>query len=415
MKLTVVYPFFESSKSPGHSSMFEVLQGLADHGHEITVISGETGYMKSIDSALPWYKRIIRRESVGGVSVIRTLSYTKPHRGVWSRIFSYLLFSVSSSWGLIATQKPDIVLASSPPIFPMLTTLLYCRIRNIPFVFEVRDLWPSSIVQMGFLKNKVLIKFMEWIEYSLYNKSGKIIALTQGIKDDVCLRGWSEDKVILNRYGFDSSLIYPDEIGARQIRDKFHWKNKKVVLYFGALGEANNIPVILRAAKHLMKSQDILFVLVGDGLRRLEIEREVSLRGLLNIQILNPVSKTEARIFISAADLCLVTLRDLPVFRGAIPSKMIDYLACGKAVVSGVQGEAKDILDSCGAGITFEPNNDGELSRIILDLIYDKQRLIEMGCGGLAYARENFSIKESIDRIDVLLRSTVKNPVSISK
>ncbi len=409
MKIVVVYQYYQGHSAPGHSLVYELTQFLAERGHEVTVVSGETGYMKHNMPTLPWYQRIVRKECDGKVNVVRTYTYSELHRSYWGRLLSFISFSLSGPLGLLTIDKPDVLLASSPPIFPMFSAWIICKLRRIPFVMEVRDLWPASAIQMGILKNKPLIGIMAWMERLLYNKSQKIIALTEGIHDDICARGWPKSKVERITCGVDFDKLYPDTLGAAFVRQKCGWQNKKIVLYFGALGEANNLPMILRSAQRLQAQQDILFVLIGDGMKRVETEKKISALGLRNVLVLPPVPKHEARLFINAADLCLVTLRDIPLFDGAIPTKLIDYMACGKAVLCGIRGEAQRIVERAGAGLIFEPDDDAQLSQLILDLLHDSARMAQMGAGGLAYVQNHFAAIMMRQQIESVLLAVIQN------
>lgn len=413
MKVVVVYQYYQGHGAPGHSLVYELTQFLAERGHDVTVVSGETGYMQRNMPTMSWYRRIVRRERDGKVNVVRTYTYSELHRSYLGRLLSFISFSLSCPLGLMVVGKPDVVLASSPPIFPMFPAWLICKLRRIPFVMEVRDLWPASAVQMGILKNRQLIGIMAWMERVLYNQAEKIVALTEGIRDDICARGWPKSKVELVTCGVDFDKLYPDAPGAAFIRSKYGWQDKKIVLYFGALGEANNLPVTLRTAQRLQSRQDIVFVLIGDGMKRVETEKQVAASGLRNVLVLPPVPKDVARLYINAADLCLVTLRDIPLFDGAIPTKLIDYMACGKAVLCGIRGEAERIVDDAGAGVMFEPDNDEQLSQLVAELLQDAKRVERMGAGGLAYVQSRFAAATMREQTEsVLLAATKKNQSS---
>lgn len=407
MKVVVVYQYYQGRGAPGHSLIYELTQFLADQGHDVTVVSGETGYMQRSMPTLPWYRRIVRRERDGKVNIVKTYTYSELHRSYLGRLLSFLSFSLSCPIGLLSVNKPDVVFASSPPIFPMFSAWLICKLRRIPFVIEVRDLWPESAVQMGILKNRHLIKTMAWMERVLYSQSEKIVTLTEGIRDDICARGWPKSKVELVTCGVDFEKLYPDASGGAFIRDKYGWQNKKIVLYFGALGEANNLPVIIRAAQRLQIRQDIVFVLIGDGMKRAETEKTVSELGLKNMLVLPPVPKDDARLYINAADFCLVTLRDIPLFNGAIPTKLIDYMACGKAVLCGVRGEAERIVNDAGAGVVFEPDNDQQISELLEEVLGNKARVEEMGSRGLVYVQRHFSAVTMRQQMESVLLGVV--------
>lgn len=409
MKVVIVYQYYHGYSAPGHSLVYELTQFLAERGHDVTVVSGETGYMQRNMPTMPWYRRIIRRERDGKVNVVRTYTYSELHQSYLGRLLSFISFSLSCPLGLLTVDKPDVVLASSPPIFPMFSAWLVCKLRRIPFVMEVRDLWPAAAVQMGILKNRQLIRIMAWMERVLYNQSEKIVALTEGIRNDICARGWPGSKVELVTCGVNFDKLYPDALGAALIRNKYGWQDKKIVLYFGALGEANNLPVTLRTAQRLHPRQDILFVLIGDGMKRVATEKQVAALGLRNVLVLPPVSKNDARLYINAADLCLVTLRDIPLFDATIPSKLIDYMACGKAVLCGIRGEAERIVDAAGAGVIFEPDNDEQLSELIAELLRDPMRLESMGASGLAYVQIRFAAATMRPKMEAILLGVSTN------
>lgn len=409
VKVVVVYQYFQGRDTPGHSLIYELARFLSERGHDVTVVAGETGYMQRNSSTLPWYRRIVRRELDGKVKVVRTYTYSQLHRSYLGRLLSFISFSISCPIGLLLVTKPDVVLASSPPIFPIFTAWLTCKIRRIPVVLEVRDLWPASAVQMGILRNKQLIEIMAWMERVLYDRSAIIVALTEGIRESICSRGWLKSKVKLITCGADFDELYPDANAAMVVREKHRWQDKKIVLYFGALGESNNLSVMLRAAQRLISRRDITFVLIGDGMKRIETEEQAVSMGLENILVLPPVPKDEARLYINAADLCLVTLKDIPLFTGAIPTKMIDYMACGKAMLCGVRGEAEHIVRDAGAGVLFEPDDDEQLSGAITSLLNDGDLAAEMGARGLAYVKNRFSAVAMREQMESVLLMVCKD------
>ncbi|MEO8544343.1 MAG: glycosyltransferase family 4 protein [Betaproteobacteria bacterium] len=412
MKVAVVYQYYQSHGAPGHSLVYELTQFLAERGHEVTVVSGETGYMRRDMPTRPWYRRIVRRERDGPVMVVRTYTFSEARRSHVGRLLNFMSFFLSCPLGLLAIDKPDVVLASSPPIFPMFTAWLVCKVRRIPLVLEVRDLWPASAVQMGILKNRQLIAIMAWMERLLYDQSARIVALTEGIRADICARGWDAGKIELVTCGVDFDRLYPDVTGGASIRDKHGWQDKKVVMYFGAIGQANNIPVILRLAYRLRERRDLLFVLVGDGIKRQITEQQVSSEGLSNVLVLPPVPKHEARHYINAADVCLATLQDIPLFDGAIPTKLIDYMACGKAVLCGIRGEAQRIVEDSGAGMAFEPDDDAHLGRLVIELVDDAERAAAMGASGLAYVQARFSAVKMRRQMEAVLMEVVDDSKS---
>ncbi|MFJ4443738.1 glycosyltransferase family 4 protein [Pseudomonas sp. NPDC089422] len=402
MKVAVVYQYYQGHSAPGHSLVYELTQQLAENGHEVSVVSGETGYMSSQQPALPWYKRLFRKEFEGRVTVIRTFTYTQLHRSYIGRLISFLSFSITAPFGLLKISKPDVVLASSPPIFPMFTVWLVCKIRSIPMVLEVRDLWPESAVQMGILRNKYLISIMLWMERLLYNQARRIVTLTHGIKNDIQRRGWPASRLQVITCGVESDMLYPDDDAGFALRRKYGLEDRRIVLYMGAMGEANNLDVILNAA-FLSRDSNLLFLLVGDGMRRAEIKKRIADSGMTHVQCWEPVAKSEVRQCISAADICLVTLQDIPLFEGAIPTKLLDYMACGKPVLCGVRGEAAQIVETAEAGVVFAPNDERQLAVLIQELMDDEPRRRQMGANGAAHVLKNFEASKSREAMESLL------------
>jgi glycosyltransferase involved in cell wall biosynthesis len=408
MKICMVYQYYQGHAAPGHSLVYELTQFLAKRGHAVTVVSGETGYMRSESITRPWYKRLIRKEQDGLVSVVRTYTYSELHKSYLGRLLSFLSFSLTCPLGLLFMQRPDVVIASSPPIFPMFSVWLVCKLRRIPMVLEVRDIWPESAVQMGILRNRHLIRIMSWIERVLYDQSCRIVALTEGIQQNIRDRGWRHDKVELVTCGVDFDLLRPDETLRLQTRQRMGWEHRKVVMYFGALGEANNIAVVLRAAQALRSEPQVLFVLVGDGMMSRSLREMAQTMALDNVLFLDPVPKYQANAYLNAADICLVTLQDIPLFEGAIPTKLLDYMACSKPVLCGVRGEAERIMTLAGAGLVFSPDNDQALVLSVLELCADPGRAAIMGSNALAYVREFYSAKASQSKMEVILRDVVR-------
>jgi glycosyltransferase involved in cell wall biosynthesis len=425
VKVVVVYPYYQGHGAPGHSLIHELAQHLAAGGHEITVIAGETGYMRRERPTLPWYRRLLRREQAGGVRVVRTFTYAELHRSYRGRLLSFLSFSLSGPLALLTAPRPEVVLLTSPPLFPMFAAGLVCRLRRLPFVLEVRDLWPASAVQLGIVHHRALIAIMAGMEGWLYRRARRIVALTEGIRADIAARGWPLEKMDFIPCGVDLALIHPDPAGAAAIRARHGWEGRRIALYFGALGEANNLPVVLRAAARLRGHPGLLFVLVGDGMKRQALEEERQAQGLDNVQILPPVPKEEARFYLSAADVCLVTLRDIPLFAGAIPTKLIDALACARPVLCGVRGEAQRIVEEAGAGWCFAPDDDRQLSELILALIGPGAEggqetedgpaaaAARMGQRGLALARERYAAPIMRQRWEGVLRAAAGLPAPL--
>lgn len=411
MKILVVYPYFVDATEPGHSLMFDTLQGLARMGHDVTVVSGETGYMRAQVSApahRPWWKRLLYTEQVGGVRVLRTISYTGHQKSFWGRVVSYLYLCAMSPVAVLLAPRPDVALLSPPPLYPIFTSFLACMLRRLPVLLEVRDLWPESMIQMGVMRNRFIIRGSAWMERCMYNHASGILALTQGIASDIVRRGWRADKVHQLPCAVDTAQFAADPARRDELRRTHGWQDKFVLLYFGALGEANNLPVLVRAAVRLKDRADIRLAFVGDGFRRRWLEDQVRTLGLANVQVLPPVPKAQAAAFLAAADACVVTLQDLPVFAGAVPTKLVEYMACGRPVLCGVRGEARRIVEEAQAGYCFDPDDDAQLASLLGQLQDDPAAARRLAAGGRRYVQANFDITSRSARIALLLQQAAQ-------
>lgn len=401
MNVAVVYQYYQGHSAPGHSLIYEYTQHLAEKGHQVTVISGETGYMRPDQPKRPWYKRLLRTERDGLVNIVRTYTYSELHRSYLGRLASFISFSLTAPFGLLRVEKPDVLLASSPPIFPMFSIWLVCKLRRIPMVFEVRDLWPESAVQMGILRSRPLIAVMSWMERVLYDHSDLIVTLTHGIRENIERRGWQSAKLRVLTCGVDLGMLFPDPLAGLDTRRQHGWADHRVVLYLGAMGQANNLDLVLDAAA-ICEDKSVIFVLVGDGMKRPGLEARVEAESLGNVMILPSIPKEMVRAYICAADICLVTLLDIPLFQGAIPTKLLDYMACERPVLCGVAGEAAEIVQESGAGVVFLPTPENLVSAMA-GMLSSPIRCDEMGVWGGRHVREHFSAQVNREAMESML------------
>ncbi len=250
---------------------------------------------------------------------------------------------------------------------------------------------------------KPVVAVMSFLERFLYDKSALIITLTEGIRENIIKRGWRPEKVHTIRYGVSAERFFPNQTAADRVRAEERWDDLNIVLYLGAHGLANNLDVVLRAADRLRARSDIRFVLIGNGIEKKRLMGLAKDLGLSNLVFRDPISAREAPDYINAADLCVATLRDTPLFRGAIPSKLVEYMACGKAVVVGIRGEAEAIVENAAAGLVFSPSDDASLARCVENLIDAPDRRAAMGRGGCTEVQRHFSLQENQAALRALL------------
>ncbi len=358
---------------------------------DITVI---TNFPNHPDGKLyPGYKnKLIGRELIDGINVIRLWTFVTPNEGFVLRTINYIIYMILSVLYISVTAvKFDLLIATSPQFFCGLAGGISAKIRRKPFVLEIRDLWPESIIAVGALKNKTIIKILEKIEMWLYKSSTRIVSVTESFKENLNNRGIDEKKIKVFYNGVSIDIF---EKG-NKISDPAlsNWLSGGFIVgYIGTIGMAHALSTFIYAAEELQES-DVKFVIVGSGAEREKLERIISEKKLMNIKIFPIQPKTEIPPIINSLNLFAVHLKKNPLFKTVIPSKMFEGMIMKKAVLMGVEGEAARILEQSGGGILFEPENHKDLIEKINYCRVNKNVLTECGEAGFNYVKDNFNRK----------------------
>lgn len=411
MNIVIVYQYFQSEESPGHTLNLDLALHLKSQGHDVYVIAGRVGYMSSRENAgVAFFDSMkIYTENVNGVKVIRVPSYNNRHHGYISRVLNYVTFMFGVFRGVFNVPRPDVVYASSPPIFAVYGAAIAARLRKVPFILEVCDLWPGSIVDLGLLRSRIVISVLRSIERYLYDKSRLIVTLTRGIRDDIVRRGWPSEKVVVERCGINLSSMSYDAETSNDLRGKLNLTGKRIVLYMGTHGVPHNLEVVIDAAERLIHRKDIVFLFVGDGMNKPNIQKLACSKQLPNVVFLDCVPKRLAASYIGMADIGLAILQDVPVFHGAIPTKMLDYMALKKPVLIGIRGEAEALVKLAGSGLSFDPSDSLSLSECVVEMLESDIKLKELGDNGFNFVRKEFSADARVKSIENLIKNIVEN------
>lgn len=334
MKVTIVSHYFETADEPGISLLSSLAEHLVSAGHTVDVVCGRfTRVGRTRQQALTM--------APGGYTIHRTWSGNETSLGIISRIANFGAFTVSALAGLWRAGRSDVIFASSPPIFPMFTAWLWARLTGASFVLEICDLWPESVVELGVIRNPVLIRLTRWLENFLYHRSDAIICLTEGIAETIRRKNTPTAPILVARCAVDPQA-YEVAAGAREaVRRRLGWETSTVALFAGTIGYAQDIATVLDGAGQLLGREDIKIVVLGDGTQRALVADRLD--SLPNVELREPVPKREMAELLAAADIGLCPLRDLPLFEGAVPTKLIDYLAAGLPVVGVDMREIRDV------------------------------------------------------------------------
>ena len=315
---------------------------------------------------------------------------------------SFLSFMLFGVYAGLRTKDVDVIYATSTPLTVGIPAIILKWLKRVSFVFEIRDQWPEIPIELGIIKNKMLIKLLLWLEKTIYKHASSIIALSQGQADGI-RKVIAEDKqisVIPN--SCDTEVFRPD-INGSKIRQQRGWGDRLVLLHFGAMGKANGLEFVIDAAKRLKNNSHIHFVLVGDGSEKKKIVRKVEQLGLRNIEILDSRSKTQLPEFVAACDAVMVIFANYPILEHNSANKFFDGLSAGKPVLLNYSGWQREVLEGNLAGFGCELCNLDEFVEKVLYLQSHRDRLAEMGQNARWIAEEKFDRdKLAMETLDVI-------------
>ncbi len=346
---------------------------------------------------------------------MRVYVYAAANRGTFKRMFSYLSFMISASFlGPILARPPDVVLATSPQLLCGVAGWFLGRFFQVPFIFEVRDLWPESITAVEAMRENAVTRGLRSIASMLYHQSRHIITVGEGYRRRIHeLYGISLEKMEVVHNGIDPDLFRPGLDGLA-IRREFGWGDRFTVLYMGTLGMAHALDKVLEAASILGGDPRILFAFVGEGAEKEKLIRKTHEMMLNNVMFVPGQPKASVPAIYSACDVGIVTLRDTPLFQDVLPSKIFEYLSMERPIILGVGGEARRLVEASGGGVYVPPENPRAIAEAVRHLAANRGRILEMGKRGRAYVLENYDRKslarKYIGILERVIRPGVRSP-----
>ena len=350
-----------------------------------------------------------KNETEPGISILRAYTYPALHRSFVHRVFSFLSFMVSSFFIGLSIKNVDLMWGTSPPIFQSLTTWALSRIKRVPFLLEIRDLWPAFAIAVGVLRQPLLIRASEWLEKFLYRHADQVVVNSPGFVDHLHSRGANKIELVPN--GSDTRLFNPQETGDEFI-NKHGLRGKFIVLYSGAHGMSNDLGVVLNAAKMLIDRDDIMFILLGDGKEKPSLQSQAKRLGLTNLIFLPPIPKREMPGALAAADSCLAILKPIPLYATVYPNKVFDYMAAGKPVILAIEGVIREVIEAAESGFPIPPGDPAALAESIIYLVGRPQDRIEMGLRGRDYVKEHFDRPAQAEKFGQIVEKMV-NPSKV--
>lgn len=386
LRFLLIHQIFLSSNDGGGTRHFEFGRYAAQQGHDFTVIASDVSYLDGarIDTDG-------KPEMIEGIEVRRARTLNTINRGFVWRVVAFLGFMVSSLFKALGAGKVDVVMGTSPPIFQAGSAWMVSFLRRKPFLLEVRDLWPDFAVDMGVIKNPLIIWIAKRVELFLYARASHILVNSPAFRDYMIENhGVKPEKITLIPNGVDPAMFDPDEAGGA-VREEFSLQGKFIVTYAGAMGPANDIPTIIRAAEQMKDDERVHFLLVGDGKDRRKAERLKEELGLSNVTFAGLRSKSEMKAILGATDVCLATLMPIPMFKTVYPNKIFDYLAAGRPILLGIDGVIREVVESAKAGQFIEPGKPEAIVEGVRKFAADPAGCEAMGRSGRAYVEQHFN------------------------
>ena len=409
MRILFICQYFPPEPGAPAARTHEHARAWARLGHQVTVVCGVPHYPEGV--VPPEYRgRLLTREQVDGVAVLRCWMFAAKNRGVFLRSLSFLSFMLSSTVVAAFFAGPaDVVAATSPQLLCGVSGWIAALRRRCPFVFEVRDLWPRQIVDLGVITSPLLIAPLRFLEKFLYRRAAAVVAVAPASCDALVADGVPADRVHCIPNGIEVDFFHPlPRMNA--VRERQGWGGETfVVLYIGAHGLSQGLETVLAAAKRLADRSDIRFVFAGGGARRdalMALAREM---GLDNVTFLTARPKAEMPECYAAADVCLVPLLKREVFETNIPSKMFEIMACARPMILGAGGQARALLEEAGAGVAVAPEDPEALADAILSLKETPEKGRGYGEAGRAHAERHCNRADRAAEYAALFESVVES------
>jgi glycosyltransferase involved in cell wall biosynthesis len=390
----------------------ELARHWAAMGHDVTVLTAfpnhPTGVLRPEYRSR--FRRLICREQVDGINLIRTWLIPLPNRKPHERMLNYGSFCLSGCVTGTFLRQPDVVIATSPQLLVGFSGWWVSRMKNVPLVLEIRDLWPESLVAVGLGSSRSLLhRGLARLAEFLYRSCDHLVVVTPAFKEHL-VREWriASEKISVVPNGVETDLFSPAADG-NMVRAELGLNGKFVISYIGTFGMAHDLSTVLDAAAVCKQSMpEVVFLLVGEGADKERIITCARDRQLLNVRFLPQQERAQVASLIAASDVCLVPLKRSDVFKTVIPTKMLEFMSCGRPVVLGVEGQASDLLKEAGAGICIQPQDPAGIVTAARQLYRDRDLCRSLGENGRRYIEQNLSRGRTAKDYIKLLRAVAE-------
>jgi glycosyltransferase involved in cell wall biosynthesis len=392
--LLLIHQAFALPGEAGGTRHYELGQAWLARGHEFTVVRSGRSYLSG--ERVPEAVWPGPEAESGGLKLRPAYAPPGHHRSFVWRAVSYFVFAVSSSWLALRVRGVDLVQGTSPPLGQALSAWLVAALKRRPFLLEVRDLWPDFAVALGVLRGRWLIRPARWLERFVYARARHVVINSPAYADHLRQQGVPADRITVIANGVDPTRFDPEATGAA-VRERQGLIGKFVVVYAGAIGPANDLDTLLEAARQLHDQQDIHWVILGDGKERPRLEALARSARLGNVTFAGPRPKAEMKDWLAAADACVATLRNIPMFRTTYPNKVFDYMAAGRPTVLAIDGAIRTVIESAAGGLCVPPGDATRLAEAVRRLQAEPELAKRLGQNARRYVCAHFDRRQQAE------------------
>ena len=412
MKLIYIHQYFVTNEGTTGTRSYDVSRYLVAMGWQVTVVTGL--HDQSSFGRMPWW-RLGRTQYVDGIKVVVCNAFYSNKLKVASRLWCFIKFAILSTLATIKERRADVIFATSTPLTVGIPGRVGAAVKQIPYVFEVRDLWPEDLLDAGRIKPGLQYKVWEWLELFSYKKARKILLVSKGFHDRLIERGFDPARLETLVLGADSSL-YESLQPAPDFFRGHGLDGKIIAVYTGAHGDANGLDQLIEAAEHLRHRSDIAIVLIGEGKMKETLRAQAASGGLTNFHLLDPVPKSQLPSILAACHIGLMILKQIKRPRWVTPKKIFDYMFTGIPSIVNFAGTTADMVVADGTGVASVPGDAKDLAEKIEHWADQPEERIRVGRHARQVALAKYDRKMIAKRLGEIFEEVArgKRPASQS-
>ncbi len=405
MKLVYIHEHFVTNEGTSGTRSYDVSRYLVQMGWHVTMICGLHD-QSSLPRMPSW--RLWRTHWIDGIKVVACNAFYSNKLGVPARIWCFLKFALLALLVTLKERGVHLIFATSTPLTVGIPGRIGAAMKGVPYIFEVRDLWPEDLLDAGRLKPGLQYKVWEWLELFSYKKARKILLVSRGFHNRLLERGFAPMRLETVVLGGDSAL-YDDVQPNKAFFEKRGLGGKTLAVYTGAHGDANGLDQLLEAADRLRNRPDIAIVLLGEGKMKETLKQQAAAKGLTNFHLIDPVPKTQLPGILAACHIGLMILKQIKRPRWVTPNKIFDYMFTGIPSIVNFAGTTADMVMADGAGYASKPGDAADLAAKIVEWTDHAERRVAIGSKARDVALQKYDRKMIAKRMAELFEEAARH------